>query len=488
MKKKFFYTLFLFLCFIAYAQKTNIPNVYKYTLKNGLELFIAENDSAPLVYIEIAVRAGAVTQTPKTAGLFHLYEHMMFKGNSKFKNQKEVTEELNKLGVSDWNGTTGVDRVNYYFTIPSSMLEKGLEFWSYAIRTPLLDTKELENEKNVVLSEIIGNQSDSSRIFSSGLFKNLFSESPWKLDSGGNPENIKNCTVQQLKEIQQKFYVPNNSALFVGGDVQHEEVYKLVNKIYGDWKLNINDLTEEQVNNFSDKITDKKEDIKLVYSDPRNSGNIIQFAYYLQGPNGQTDENDTYAADVWSYLVDNPNGNFLKDILKEKSFEIPDEDYVGAFYSTQRLSGIIGFSAAMLNTSQLPVWEKTDNFLTFIKTKSIPNMLNSDSGFENKNIVSVKNKIEDSRIYSLETAEGFLSGLSYAWSSCNSDYFFHYDENILKVDSEDIKEFVKKYLVNKSGVCVVSVNPEYYKKNKTEFDSAGWEELNSSNAFWWMKK
>ena len=69
--------IFLFLS-LLWSEATNIQGLYRYKLGNGLELFVAENDSAPLAYIEIAVRAGAVTQTPENAGLFHLYEHMLF--------------------------------------------------------------------------------------------------------------------------------------------------------------------------------------------------------------------------------------------------------------------------------------------------------------------------------------------------------------------------------------------------------------------------
>lgn len=190
-----------------------------------------ENDSAPLAYIEIAVCAGAVTQTKENAGLFHLYEHMMFKGNAKYANQKEAYAALNKMGVSDWNGTTSIDRVNYFFTIPAKLVRDGLEYWSYAIRTPLIDAQELENEKSVVLSEIEGGMSEPGRIFGAGVFKTLFPDSPWKLDTSGSPQIIKNATKEQMIQIQKEYYVPQNAALFVGGAVKAADVYSLVKEI-----------------------------------------------------------------------------------------------------------------------------------------------------------------------------------------------------------------------------------------------------------------
>ena len=62
------------------------------------------------------------------------------------------------LGVADHNGVTSTDYVRYYFTVPADKLENGLAFWNAAMRTPLLDEHEFENEKKVVLSEIQAEQ------------------------------------------------------------------------------------------------------------------------------------------------------------------------------------------------------------------------------------------------------------------------------------------------------------------------------------------
>src|SRR5574344_1326252 len=131
---------------LCFAEKTPVENLYEYKLDNGLELFVMENHAAPLTYIEIAVKAGGIAQTKETAGLFHLYEHMMFKGNSKYPTAAAVQRAINDMGVASWNGSTGAEYVNYFFTVPSHLTKEGLEFWSAAIRDPLFDSKELDNE------------------------------------------------------------------------------------------------------------------------------------------------------------------------------------------------------------------------------------------------------------------------------------------------------------------------------------------------------
>lgn len=73
--KRFFSLIFcVFSVLAAFAEKTPVKSLFHYELENGLSLFVAENHSVPLSYIEIAVRCGAYTQTAENAGLFHLYE------------------------------------------------------------------------------------------------------------------------------------------------------------------------------------------------------------------------------------------------------------------------------------------------------------------------------------------------------------------------------------------------------------------------------
>lgn len=460
--------------------ETSYEGVYRYKLENGLELFVAENSAAPLAYVEIAVRAGAVSHTAETAGLFHLYEHMLFKGNAKYENQAEFTDAMNKMGEIDNNGTTGIDRVNYFFTIPSSQVKSGLEFWSYAVRTPKLDEQELENEKKVVLSEIEADFSKPSKICSSGLMKALFPSCPWRLDPGGNPEVVKNAAVSDLKKMQGLFYVPSNAAVFVAGDVHHEEIYEYVKEIYGSWTD-----SEESVPDYGvPPKSPVKRTEKYVFVNPGNSDSIITAGLYFRGPDGETDAADTYPADVWSSLTSNPAGSFVKSFTDEKALEIPDADYISGFYSTRRAGGLIGISCAMLNAEKLSPLEKSELFLSVVNKKVIP-LMEDKTAFLNENeLKTVVSKIEDNRIYSLESAEAVVSSISSYWASVDSDYFFTYDEKIREVTEDDIISFVKKYISCKSGIYVVTVSPGLWEKYSSAFTKAEYVQITQENAFW----
>ena len=458
-----------------------ISGLYRKTLPNGMEVFVAENPSAPLAYIEIAVRAGAVTQTPENAGLFHLYEHLMFKGNAKYPDQTEFTKAMNALGVGDWNGSTGVDRVNYFFTVPSSVVRGGMEFWSHAIRTPKIDEEELEREKGVVLSEINGNFTQPSTVAHYALSRALFAESPWRVDSGGSPEAVKNATVEQMRKIQGEFYVPENAAIFVGGDVKHGEIFRYAKEIFGDWRRSSSAPGFEP----PPKSDFSAAPVKIVFADSSYSDAFSTVRYVLRGPDSQTDSGDTYAADVWSNLLDEPNGAFMEAVLEGSDLSVPDSDYTGGGYYTRRASGQVSFFAHMRNDGN-PV-SRSLEFMEICGDSVPEKMLSPDFPLERK-ISEAKGRIFDSRIFRNETAEGILSELSFYFAACGPDYFFGYDDSISDVGPEDVRNFLEKYVRGRGGVLMVSVSPATFEKYRGDFEKAGFVQATAENAFWWNQR
>ncbi|MCC7158898.1 MAG: insulinase family protein [Ignavibacteria bacterium] len=136
----------------AYSQANMPANYFFKKLPNGLDVLVVEDRTVPLATIEINVRNGAYTESAEFSGLSHFYEHMFFKANKDIPSQEEYIKKTNELGMS-WNGTTTVNRVNYYFTLPSKNLDPGLDFMNSAIRYPLFLETEMKNEHPVVNGE-----------------------------------------------------------------------------------------------------------------------------------------------------------------------------------------------------------------------------------------------------------------------------------------------------------------------------------------------
>src|SRR3569833_1411529 len=99
----------------AYAQLRLPEGNYWKHLPNGLQVLVIENNKVPLVTVEIAVKNGAYTEGPEFSGLSHLFEHMFYKANKDYPYQEAFLIRTQQLGAI-WNGTTDVERVNYFFT------------------------------------------------------------------------------------------------------------------------------------------------------------------------------------------------------------------------------------------------------------------------------------------------------------------------------------------------------------------------------------
>ena len=136
----------------AMAQKNLPSNFHMKKLGNGLEALVIEDNSVPLVTIEICVKNGSFTEDSAFNGLSHLYEHMFFKANKAIPSQEKFLERVNELGIS-FNGTTSEERVNYFFTLSNKLINEGLEFMNNAIRYPLFLEQEMKNENPVVDGE-----------------------------------------------------------------------------------------------------------------------------------------------------------------------------------------------------------------------------------------------------------------------------------------------------------------------------------------------
>ncbi|MCR4733625.1 MAG: insulinase family protein [Treponema sp.] len=455
---------------MTFAEETSIENLHKFKLKNGLELFVAENHTVPLVYIEICVRGGGIAQTKENAGLFHLYEHLMFKGNKKYKTAEAMQDALSQMGVASWNGSTNVEYVNYYFTIPTEKLKDGLEFWSYAIRKPIIDKREFEAEKKVVLSEIEGDAADPGHQINEFISEKMFYEAPWIRSPGGSAEVVANSTVKDLRKIQKEYYIPNNASLYVGGDVNPEEVYKLVKKIYGSWRKGKNPW-ENNVKEYSKSPLEKTEYYVVPFD--KVSPQMAQIMVDWRGPDAEFDRVDTYTADMLLHLANNPQSYFIQSMLNNPQLGIPDENYLGLGYATSRRVGIFNVTALMLYPEQyLPL--RTKMFVENIQSALKGTV---EVSAEEEDLSLVKKRLYNSNVFDRETASGLLSTARFWWACTDADYYFSYSDNVSKVGNSNLEKFIDKYVSGKNALVIVLVNPDVYEQFKADFAENGFVEF-----------
>ena len=216
---------------------TPVPTVdfSDHRLENGLRLIVAEDHLAPVVAINVWYDVGSKHEQPGKTGFAHLFEHVMFQGSRHVAKAEHIA--LIQAAGGTMNGTTWLDRTNYFETLPSHQLDLGL--WLEADRmATLLDAlsqENLDNQREVVKNE--KRWSYDNRPYGSWQEKvqaHLFPEDhPYHHSTIGSMEDLDAASLDDVKAFFQTYYAPNNAVLSVVGDVDTGAVRTSVERYFG---------------------------------------------------------------------------------------------------------------------------------------------------------------------------------------------------------------------------------------------------------------
>jgi zinc protease len=454
-------------------------------LPNGLEVFAVENHAVPLATVCVVFRGGASAQTPADAGLFHLYEHMLFDGNEKYPTQAAFMAALNKMGVTNWNGGTGAEYIDYFITVPSDKLGEGIEFWSWAVKKPVFDPAKLEREKGVVLNEIKGYHADPDSIAEDALDSRMFPEYPWRKNVDGPEAVVAGATIEQLKAMRDEFYIPRNAALLVGGDVTASEAFALAEKWFGDWSGGPASAIGEPPHGALPP------GIALVYPDENYYQGVAGAYFRWRGPDALRQTKDTYASDVLLYLLSSPVGRF-KTKLMDSGLGLYDPEYIGFGYPTARDGGNYQFSTfLLLGKDSSDVLDRAEGLRKLIVDEFGLIAKDPAAYFGETELEKAKTKLIDQNLLSEEVASGFVTGvLTFWWSVASTDYYLDYEKNCGAVSWADISGLIARYFGAASSAAEVRLRADAYAASPAAAQRAaalGYAEVGADNAFWWQK-
>lgn len=155
---------------------------------------------------------------------------MFFKANRDYPDQTKFIERTQELGAS-FNGTTGEERVNYYFTFDRDSLQAGLKFMNAAMRFPIYRAEDMQKERPVVDGEFQRAESDPNFTLWDESNKRLWGDLYTRKIAIGDHNIINTATPEKMMIIKDKYYHPNNSILVITGDVKHEAAFALAQQI-----------------------------------------------------------------------------------------------------------------------------------------------------------------------------------------------------------------------------------------------------------------
>jgi len=211
----------------------NIPHE-KFTLDNGLTVLVHEDRKAPIVAVSIWYGVGSKNEPKGKTGYAHLFEHIMFNGSENAPG--DYFEYTKKIGATDLNGTTWLDRTNYFQTVPTTALESALFLESDRMGYLLnaVTKEKLDNQIGVVSNEKRQGDNQPFGLVSYKQSGTLFPVGhPYHHSTIGSLEDLSAASLDDMKTWFTDHYGPNNAVLVLAGDINAAQAKPLVEKWFG---------------------------------------------------------------------------------------------------------------------------------------------------------------------------------------------------------------------------------------------------------------
>jgi len=413
--------LALFIVSVTIAQEV----VYEeYDLDNGLHVILHQDNNAPVVTTSVMYHVGAKDENPGKTGFAHFFEHLLFEGTKNIE-RGEWFKIVSSNGGQN-NANTTQDRTYYYEVFPSNNLELGLWLESERLMHPIINKIGVDTQSEVVQEErrLSYDNAPYGR-WREQMFISLFKKHPYRWQTIGSLEHLASASLDDFKEFNKKYYVPNNAVLVVAGDIEIDKTKKMIQDYFGP----IPKGTDIERKTFvEDPITAT---IKTKYNDPN-----IQIPAILMGYRtpAQTDR-DAYILDMVStYLSDGKSSKLYKKLVDEKKKALQ----VFAFNGSQEDYGAYVVGALPVGETSLEDLKKEiDEEIVKLQSELI----------SEKNYQKLQNKFENNFVNSNSSISGIANSLA--------RYYMLYDDTSLinneidiyrSITREEITAVATKYL------------------------------------------
>ncbi len=406
----------------------------KYELGNGLTLIVHEDHSDPLVHVDVTYHVGSAREELNKSGFAHFFEHMMFQGSENVEDEehfKIITEAGGTL-----NGSTNRDRTNYYETVPSNQLETML--WLESDRMGFfLDA--VTQEKFEVQRATVKNEKQQN--YDNRPYGLRFELNARTLYPYGHPyswltigilEDLDRVDVTDLKKFFLRWYGPNNATLTIGGDVDTEEVVRLVEKYFGEIPrgLEVKDMKLDA------PVLDK--DRYVSYVDKNIRFPAVMFTF----PTVPRYHPDEAPLDCLAEII----GGSRSSYFYQKFVKTQQAIQASVYHPASELAGEFTMLVLPFPGKSLSDFEEQmrDAFLEFEK-----------NGVKDEDIQKFKSGYESQTINRLATVSGKVSQLAaFETFTENPNYIQNDLDRYMAVTKEDVIRVYNKYIKGKPAVIL----------------------------------
>lgn len=465
--KKIILAIFLAFSAFLYAESNflNEYNYAEYTLENGMQIFVLEDFSSAPVQVEFSVHAGISAQNPATTGFFPLYTRLFKYGAEKNSFLQNLTSECS------------ADSSNYRISVSQELVPSTFEILARCAFSPFFAEKDILREYSALKNEIMQYAPTPAAFINTAIDSRIFSETPWKLDSGIYPQIFTKSTAAEIRSILSRigkfWYTPQNSAIFVSGPVKKEEIYALAEKTFGSYKPAASFALPE-------KVTATGKTRKFIMHDLQFSEDMTQIVIEYTGLNF----NQASLAAV-AYNAD--SSTLKKSLCAEHILNIRGPEYINVSSTRHNGCARLIFQTLLEQNLRSPV-EQAETFIEAIKK--------SPETTDSSEYQAARKILHDNFRESTANSTNFINSLAYYWAidpllPGNDEKEILLAQKLLsqpeKITSTD-ENSLKTSFENETPFIFVLVNTKNFKKYKSDYKRLGYEEINSKNGSWFTQE
>jgi len=290
------------------VEVTSVEGITEYRLvSNGLRVLLFPDDSKPTATVNMTYLVGSRNENYGETGMAHLLEHLMFKGSPK---HPHVPAEFSTYGAN-WNGSTFLDRTNYFETFPSN--EKSIA-WALDLEAErmvhsFIAKSDLNSEMTVVRNEFESGENSPTNILSERMQSTAFLWHNYGNSTIGARSDIEQVPINRLQGFYRNYYQPDNAVLTVAGKFDIAQVKKLIALDFGKIPKPSRVLQETYT---TEPTQDGERSVVL-----RRTGDVQAVGALYHIPNGF--HPDYEAVNILNdILLDEPSGRLYKNLVEKK--------------------------------------------------------------------------------------------------------------------------------------------------------------------------
>ncbi len=412
---------------------SNLPKYYTKTLENGLEIVaIPMKNGSDVVSTDVFYKVGSRNEKMGKSGIAHMLEHLNFKSTKNLK-AGEFDEIVKGFGGVN-NASTSFDYTHYFIKSSSKNMDKSLELFADLMENLTLKDEEFQPERDVVAEERRWRTDNNPMGYLQfRLFNNAYIYHPYHWTPIGFMNDIKNWTIEDIKDFHSTYYQPKNAIVVVAGDIDKDEIFKSVEKHFKNIK------NSKEIPSSIHTTEPEQDGTKRVTIHKESAVQMIAITYHI--PNFEHE--DQVALSALSELLSNGKSSILqKKLVDEKRLV----NTIYAYNMDLKDPGLFMFMAvANEGVDALKIEKEILDTIAQIK----------QGQFEEKDINKIKINTKADFIFSLESSSEVASLYGSYLVRGNINPLLNYEKNVEKLTKKDLIDVANKYLIEKNSTTVI---------------------------------